>query len=249
MPEKNCNIIHLSEVSSTNEHAKALVAKGRPAEGSVVLTDFQTAGKGHDNNSWESEAGKNILMTMILYPEFLEISRQFRMSMAVALGIIDFLKEYIPEKVLFVKWPNDIYVGNKKIGGILINIEIMGNSFEYVIAGIGINMNQVSFSDDIPNPVSLYGLTGNEYMIEQETIKLWDCVMGRYTQLKEGSFEQIESDYLGHLLGLDEERDFVYRGKQISATIKGVNEFGHLILDTRSGTIECDLKEVSYIFI
>lgn len=256
MSLKKINIIHLPEVSSTNAYAKKLLRDQKPPEGTMIQADFQTAGRGQDKNNWESEAGKNILVTIILYPDFLEVSDQFKISMAVALGIIDFLEDVLPAEELYIKWPNDIYVGNKKIGGILINNEVMGNHFDHVIAGIGINLNQEGFSAELPNPVSAYNLTGIEYDIEKETLRLRDFVMKRYESMRPGDSvtkrrndimtEQIETDYYKYLLGLNEEREFIYQGKRISATIKGVNEFGHLELDTEIGTISCDLKEIIY---
>lgn len=248
MLTKHPNIIHLKEVSSTNEYAKDLLHKDTPPEGTAIIADYQTAGKGHDQNSWESKAGENILLTMILYPDFLEISRQFQISMAVALGITDFLEELIPAQELFIKWPNDIYVGDKKIGGILINNEIMGDKFKHVMAGIGINVNQEAFSTEIPNPVSLSNLTGKQYSLKDLTLRLYNCVTVRYEQLKEGSYHQIKGDYLDLLLGLNQVREYLYKNKKIEAQITGVNEFGHLMLNTDGGSIECDLKEIKFLF-
>ena len=247
MRGKNCNIIHLPEVISTNVYAKKILKGERPPEGFVIVADHQTAGKGQDGNNWESEPGKNILMTMIFYPGFLEVSRQFRMSMTIALGIFDFLKEVLPGKEIFIKWPNDIYAGKGKVGGILINNEIMGDHFEHVIAGIGLNVNQLAFSSDIPDPVSLKAITGKQYSLKDVTLRLCNCVMKRYEQLKQESFKQIETDYLENLHGLEEWHDYEYQGKRIEAMITGVSEFGKLQLKTESMKIECDLKEITYI--
>jgi len=248
MKQASINIIHLQEITSTNSYAKKLLKEQRPPEGTLIVADHQTEGKGQDGNSWESEAGKNILMTLVLYPTFIEISSQFRISMAVALGIIDFLSEILPDQRVLIKWPNDIYVGKGKIGGILINNEIMGDHFEHVIAGIGLNVNQLAFSSDIPNPVSLKTITGKEYSLKDMTLRLCDCVMRRYEQLKQESFSRIEADYLKFLLGLNEWREYIYQGKTITARITGVNEFGRLILETDGAVIECDIKEIAYLF-
>jgi len=245
---KYCNIIHLSEVISTNSYAKDLLQEEKPAEGTAIVTDYQTAGKGQDPNTWESEAGKNILMSMIFYPDFLDVARQFSISMAVALGIMDFLADLLPGKKLFVKWPNDIYVDKEKIGGILINNEIMGNSFEHVIAGIGININQNTFSKEIPNPVSLSSLTGKQYSLKDVTLRLCDCVMGRYEQLKEATFDHIRAEYHKNLLGMGAWREYSWQNEKITAKITGVNEFGKLCLETDGAMIECDLKEIVYLF-
>ncbi len=247
MSTKDFNLIHLSEVSSTNDYAKELLGEERPPEGTLITTDFQTAGKGQDKNAWESEAEKNILMTMIFYPDFLDVSKQFNISISVALGIIDFLSEMLPLEELSIKWPNDIYVGQKKIGGILINNEIMGDRFEHVIAGIGINVNQKSFSKDIPNPVSISMLTTRNYDLPEETWRLCDCVRKRYEELKQTSFDKLRVEYHENLLGMNDWKQYIYQEKKITAKIIGVNEFGKLLLETKEGMIECDIREIVYI--
>jgi BirA family biotin operon repressor/biotin-[acetyl-CoA-carboxylase] ligase len=247
MDKKYCDIIHLSQVSSTNEYMKELVRRDMPAEGTMVFTDHQTAGKGIDSNTWESEAGKNILMSVVYYPAFIPVENQFRISMAIALGIKDFLQSHLPHEKIMIKWPNDILAGGKKIAGILIVNEISGSKFEHLIAGIGLNVNQRTFSEDIPDPTSMAILSGNSYDLEEETLKLRDCVLLRYEQLKEGMFELIRTDYYNSLLGLNESRKYRYKGNEIDAVITGVDEFGRLQLETDSGNIVCDLKEISFI--
>ena len=241
-------IIKLTETGSTNAFAKELLKNEQAVEGTVILASYQTAGKGQDSNSWESDAGENILMTMILYPDFLEISRQFRLSMAIALGISDFLKSLLPGHVIRIKWPNDIYIGDKKIGGILINNEVMGSQFKHAIAGIGINVNQTYFSREIPNPVSLKLLTGNTNDIDKLVLLLSENLLGRYEQLRKEEEYIIIHDYHALLLGMGEWKEYIYRNKKIRAKIKGVNEFGRLMLETDGALIECDLKEIAYLF-
>lgn len=242
------HIIHFHELDSTNAYAKKLLEEEHPLEGTIISTDFQTSGKGQESNAWESESGKNILMTMILYPQFVNVADQFSLSMVIALGIIDFLKPLLPDIPLHIKWPNDIYANNKKIGGILINNEVMGEEFVHVIAGIGINLNQTVFPHDIPNPTSLSLLRGKEYSVRKETLRLCDSVMGRYHQLRAYESALISSHYHERLLGRDEWRKYVYLGKNIDARIIGVNEYGNLILETDNGKIVCDLKEIRFKF-
>ncbi len=242
------SIIYLDEVVSTNDYARDILRKGKPAEGTVVAAGFQSAGRGQDGNTWESEAGQNILMTMILYPGFLDVSKQFIMSMTIALGIVDFLEDYLPDDILFIKWPNDIYASDGKIGGILINNEIMGRSFDHVIAGIGINVNQITFADHLPNPVSLRSMTGKTYPVRELIAALTRCLHDRYEQLRRGEYRQIEAEYYGYLLGMDEWREYAYGGSVIMARITGVDEFGKLMLETEGGMISCDMKEIVYRF-
>ena len=241
-------ILKLKECSSTNEFAKELLKNEQPVEGTVIQAAYQTAGKGQDSNSWESGAGENILMTMILYPDFLEISRQFKLSMVVALGISDFLKSFLPDHMIRIKWPNDIYIGDKKIAGILINNEVMGTQFKHVIAGIGINVNQTYFSREIPNPVSLKLLTGKTNDVDKLALQLSENLLARYEHLRREEEQIIIHDYHSLLLGMGEWREYVYGAKNIRAKITGVNEFGRLMLETDGDVIECDLKEIAYLF-
>ena len=213
----------------------------------MVIADHQTSGKGVDTNTWESEAGKNILMSLIFYPDFVPAENQFVISMAIALGISDFLIQQLPKEQILIKWPNDVYAGGKKIAGILITNEILGKKIEHVIVGIGLNVNQTSLSSDIPNPTSMALLSGSRFELEEEAMALRDCVIGRYEQLREGIFDLIQDDYYSRLLGLNEKRKYLYQGNEIDAVITGVDEFGRLQLDTDGGEIVCDLKEITFI--
>lgn len=248
MVKQAINILHFPELGSTNAYAKHLLEGEQPPEGTVISTDFQTIGKGQDSSTWESEAGKNILMTMILYPRFLDVADQFSLSMVIALGIVDYLEPLLPDIPVHIKWPNDIYADHKKIAGILINNEVMGEEFVHVIAGIGINVNQTDFSSAIPNPTSLSNLSGKEYNVRKETVRLSECLMGRYEQLRMYESSLISSQYHERLLGRDEWRKYIYLGNKIEGRIIGVNEFGNLVLETKNGEIVCDLKEIRFEF-
>ena len=246
MSTSELNIIRRSEVSSTNTFAKKLLKKERPVEGTVIQAAYQTAGKGYDNNSWESKSGENLLMSMIIYPDFLDISKQFSLSMAIALGIVDFLEEFIPDQELFIKWTNDIYVGEKKISGIMINNEVMGDHFEHVIAGIGVNVNQTVFSKDIPNPISLKMIRNTDFDPELLCVILTKKLLDRLKLLKTDPSE-IKEDYHAFLLGRGDWRNFIFQDEKITAKIIGVNEYGRLMLETKSGSIDCDLKEIAFV--
>lgn len=154
-------IIELEETASTNSW---LAARARESsEGLTVLCRRQTAGRGQRGNSWESEPGKNITMSLLLKPAGLHPSRQFLVSQAVSVAIVTVLSRYIPGHEVSIKWPNDIYVGDRKICGILIENSITQNGINHCIVGMGINVNQTRFLSDAPNPVSMAMLTGREY--------------------------------------------------------------------------------------
>lgn len=179
----NWKIIHIDETDSTNRWLKDKASKAKAlgfapqtlrlqplntntSENTVVWTDYQTAGRGCGTNTWESERGKNLLFSMLIYPTDIAANEQFRITEAVSVALCQTLQAYIDNKVE-IKWPNDIYVGDKKICGILIENRLQGNTIKESIIGIGLNVNQREFKSDAPNPVSLYQLIGKETDLEE----------------------------------------------------------------------------------
>ena len=149
-------IVHIDEADSTNRWLKD------HGEGTmVVATDYQTAGKGCGSNAWESERGKNLTFSMLIHPDGIAAREQFRITEVVSVALCKTLQPYIYNKVE-IKWPNDIYVGDRKICGILIENRLQGNVIVDCIIGIGLDVNQRTFVSDAPNPVSMYQLTGQE---------------------------------------------------------------------------------------
>ena len=156
------NVIHLDAVDSTN---RWLADAG--LTGSVcVWTDFQTAGRGCGANSWESQAGKNLLFSMLIHPSAMKAASQFRISMAAALAVVRAVEELGVEG-LSIKWPNDVYWHDRKLGGILIENSLTAGCVRRSIIGVGLNVNQKQFVSDAPNPVSLRQIVGHELDREQ----------------------------------------------------------------------------------
>lgn len=167
-------IIHIDETDSTNRWLKEDLAaqhgdgsfcvnadlhkKNRPL---CVLADYQTAGRGCGTNRWESERGKNLLFSLLIHPSDIAANEQFRITEAVSVALCQTLQPYLTQRVE-IKWPNDIYVGDRKICGILIENRLQGSTIKDSIIGIGLNVNQREFKSDAPNPVSLYQLLGKE---------------------------------------------------------------------------------------
>lgn len=155
----------LDTCRSTNAEAAAGAAS--LDHGDVIATREQTAGRGQRGNSWEAEPGRNLTFSMLLRPTALLPSRQFEISMAVSLAIVGVLDRHLPVGMKAkIKWPNDIYVGDRKICGILIEHSLLGTSIEHTVVGVGVNVNQLRFESDAPNPVSLVQLLGRETPLE-----------------------------------------------------------------------------------
>jgi BirA family transcriptional regulator, biotin operon repressor / biotin---[acetyl-CoA-carboxylase] ligase len=239
-------IIRLTEVDSTNRYFMDWLLRERPEEGTVVITGSQTAGKGTDGSVWESERGLNLTFSFILYPSFLAPGEQFYLNKAVSLGMADIVSECLPGRDdIRIKWPNDIYIGNHKLAGTLIQNGVKGSVFDFSVIGIGLNVNQVSFRGDAPNPISLKMSTGQDFDLDKVLLKTLEKIENRYDLLKKGMNEAMDIDYLEALYRFNMLSGFVYQGNQIIAKITGVNRYGQLILEIPGEKImECDLKEI-----
>lgn len=159
------NIIRIKETDSTNTLMKTMPGI---MHGTVVVADTQTAGRGQRGNSWEAEPGKNLTFSMLLEPEHIPARRQFAISRAVALAISDCLSHWLRNSAdeIAIKWPNDIYVGDRKICGILIENSLQGDRICRTIVGVGLNVNQTTFRSDAPNPVSMAQIAGFGFDLE-----------------------------------------------------------------------------------
>ncbi len=242
---------YLPSVNSTNLYAKVLLSKSKPIEGTVIYTDEQRAGRGQIGSKWESEAKKNIILSLILYPNFLLASQQFQLNKAISLAIIDFLSDYISPDWLRIKWPNDIYIKNQKIGGILIENSLKGYQLQNTIVGIGLNINQEIFSKELPNPSSLKLATQQgDYDLNLLLGNLCQRLEQRYLQLKSNN-KTLDKDYLAQLLGYQEWRNFALPQASQTALkgkITGVSPEGKLQLETLAHPLEFDLKEIKFLF-
>ncbi|HOK25568.1 MAG TPA: biotin--[acetyl-CoA-carboxylase] ligase [Bacteroidales bacterium] len=238
--------VYFEKLSSTNTHAAAMLRKGRVLEGTIVYTGFQTAGKGQAGNRWESEKDKNLLLSVILYPTTIRADRQFLISKVISLGVSDFLRTYVYD--VTIKWPNDIYVKNEKIAGILIENSIIRNEIDHSIAGIGININQQHFPRHLPNPTSLKILTGKDYDLEQCLNELAAKLDARYKLLLYNRIGRIEEDYKNSLYRFGQFTEFsdnrgVFEGKIISVT-----DTGRIQIEDRRGRIyEYGFNEVDFL--
>jgi BirA family transcriptional regulator, biotin operon repressor / biotin---[acetyl-CoA-carboxylase] ligase len=241
-------IIRLNEIESTNTYAKRLLAENKISQNTCIITSIQTSGRGMQQNIWESQANKNLTFSIICFPDFLPVARQFQLNKIVSLSVLDLVKKTLSNDNLSVKWPNDIYIGTSKVAGILIETSVVGHKLNWVVIGIGINVNQKEFSTGLPNPISLIHHTGGVidlYNLLNTYIHLFDK---RYTQLIETKTEDVDNEYLNSLFKFGIPSRFIYKEAIIKATIMGVNEYGWLQLVTSENRIiECEMKEIAYV--
>ena len=233
--------IILSEVDSTNNYAMAKLHAFEIQAGSCFQAVEQTAGKGQRGRRWQAAKGDNITMSVCLKPAHREFP--FLLSAAMALSCYDFIKECGLQDIA-VKWPNDVFIGDRKAAGILVENMIRGRNWQFAIAGFGININQTEFLPAAKRPVSLKQITGETYNAVELAKTFCGLLNERIKYLHAGRGQEILSDYNRHLYRLNETENFRYSSVSFPAVIKGVNESGNIILDSgikkpyRSGEIE-----------
>ncbi len=243
--EKEAIILKLEKTDSTNSYARELIKDKNVDDGTIIWALEQTKGKGMGTNKWESEAGKNLTISIIFRPYFLAPEKQFSLLQAVALGVYDFLGLYLDETS--IKWPNDIYTGNEKIAGILIENSLTGNKLDSSIAGIGININQIEFPAGLPNPSSLKIKTGMDLRLEESLDLVIQFINKYYNELKKGKTAEIEKKYHSSLYKLGEKIKFRTAGEEFYGAIKAVKESGELLIETGAGKLRSfGFKEVEY---
>jgi BirA family transcriptional regulator, biotin operon repressor / biotin---[acetyl-CoA-carboxylase] ligase len=247
MSEKIDNpIIILGSIDSTNNYATNHLAKECWEEGTVVIADVQNKGKGQLQNTWESEKGKNLLISMVLYPRFIPVQNQFEISKVIALGVYEVVSLFVEN--VTIKWPNDIYVADKKIAGILIENAVMGSEYRYAVAGIGLNVNQQIFLSDAPNPVSLSQLKGIEFDREEILSLLIQSIQKWYKILKMKNYSEIDTAYLNVLYCLGIEAKYKDDNGIFNGTIVGIDPIGQLIIEKSSSEIRSYyFKEVAFL--
>ena len=199
----------------------------------MVVTDFQTAGKGQVGNSWESEAGMNLMFSLLLYPDFIPANRQFLISQIASLSVKETLDAYTD--FIQVKWPNDIYWKDRKICGMLIENDLSGQLLYCSIIGIGLNLNQSLFRSNAPNPISLTQITGKKYDREEVLNRFLRIFFQYYCLLLQEKEEEVRTAYMQALYHGEGYHRYRDGQGQFEARIQAIEPTGHLILQLRDG--------------
>jgi len=247
--------INLAVVDSTNlflremlnEEGTGLVRSASQLPGfTLVVADDQTAGRGQQGNSWETERGKNLTFSLLCHPDFIRPSEQFLLSQCMAVAVREALASHV--EGVEVKWPNDIYVGDRKISGTLIECDLQGKHIANCIIGVGININQTEFRSDAPNPTSLRLLTGRDHDREEVLSAIMDGFLRYYGWLQEGRNEALRERYMQHLyrrFGMHRYSDV--RG-EFMAEIAAIEPTGHMLLRFENGqVVRYEFKEVRFL--
>ena len=235
----------LAEVDSTNNYAMAQALQGTANHGHAWFAWRQTAGKGSRGKSWNATDGQNIILSVLLSPFPLVSAHSFYLSAAVALSAYDFFSSFAGNETS-IKWPNDIYWRDRKAAGILIENNMRGNTWQWAVAGMGVNINQTEFSPQLSNPVSLKQITGKTYDIVALAKKLCDCLQVRYQQLQQDK-ESILRNYNAVLFKKGENVKLKKGNVVFNCTIKEVNAFGQLEIEDAPQAY-VDFGEVEWVF-
>jgi len=242
--------IYFPVLKSTNQYLSDLLNAGKEIDGLCVRTDFQEAGKGQGQNSWHSEANKNLLISLGFDFSFLQAAQQFSITQMASLTVLEALKTFLPQAELSVKWPNDLFVGDKKIGGMLISNTVNGKQLKRTIIGLGINLNQTIFPETLARAVSSKQLTGKLINMNDFERNLLDSFLKQAAFLKtETGRKTLEKNYLSHLYAFDKFRLYEVNGQKKRLKITGIGEFGYLLMaDEQGQTFSFDIKEVVFLF-
>ncbi|RYY32891.1 MAG: biotin--[acetyl-CoA-carboxylase] ligase [Sphingobacteriaceae bacterium] len=243
------NFVSLKEVDSTNTFLKNTLSNTKPLpEGTVIMAEAQLAGRGQQQNGWHAQPGKNLTFSILLNPGFLPITQQFDLNRVISLGVHNALKPILGE-ALRIKWPNDIYYDDYKLGGILIENILQGEKIKHSIIGIGINVNQDEFPVHVPNPTSVKQILQSDYDLRALLSEICGSIEAYYLKLKAGKVNEIRADYLQILYQLNEWHNFKSKGEVFEGRVIGVTPEGLLIVDTKQGSKTFGLKEIEFLKI
>jgi BirA family biotin operon repressor/biotin-[acetyl-CoA-carboxylase] ligase len=238
-------LLKLDSVDSTNNYAAALLAKGTAKDGTVILSAYQTRGKGQGTNTWISGAGENLLFSIILKPQSLPVDKQFFLSMGISWGIAGFLETLV--KPVQIKWPNDILINNRKVAGILIENSVSGMNLKTSVIGIGLNVNQNVFPEGITQATSLKLESGRDFDLNHTLAELTDWLNTCLLNVYEEQYGTIKVNYLNRLWLLNKWANYSDVSGEFEGRITDVTDLGELMVQQRSGEFKnYGFKEIAF---
>ncbi|MDO4707521.1 MAG: biotin--[acetyl-CoA-carboxylase] ligase [Porphyromonadaceae bacterium] len=244
-------LVILNEVDSTNSYLMNMLSQNRDLpQLFTIMARSQFSGRGQRGNSWITRPNSELTCSILLRDGSLSPSEQYTVSELAAYGLLKTIARYLPEENkhnLSIKWPNDIYYGDKKIAGILIEHSITGENIDYSIIGIGLNLNETDFPSDLPNPISLKQITGEDYEPEEVMLRLRKRFHFMLEEFLIGNYAEIHRNYMLHLYRREGLHPFSDRDGSFLAYIKNVLPTGQIVLEREDGTISTyAFKEVQF---
>jgi BirA family transcriptional regulator, biotin operon repressor / biotin---[acetyl-CoA-carboxylase] ligase len=242
--------VHLASCWSTNDTLKSIIEdseKAAASEGWYVTAGYQTHGRGQGPNTWYSSKESNLLLSFHATPHGLDASHQFIISRIIALALFDTISGLLaPDHAVYIKWPNDIYAGSMKIGGILVENQIMGSEISSSVIGIGININEDQFPSALPNPVSLFQLTRQKMSVESFLQLLIHRITAR-SRIDSSAFGSLHHEYDRRLWRLNTLQHYKDTSGDFRGIITGTDEFGQLIVNRGATTTLYGFKEIEFL--
>ncbi len=239
-------LIEFSELPSTHVYASELVsAKSKPVHGTVISAAFQQQGRGQIGSKWHSSANSNILCSIIIFPKDLGVEQLFYQNIVVCLSVLNTLQPFVNLPIK-IKWPNDIYIENKKLGGILVQNQLSGMRCSSSIWSMGLNINEEHFPSELPNPTSLFLISQKKHDLNLIFNNLLKNLELNFYRLENKDFKKLKNDFHQNLLGLNEKMSFLIQDKKVEGIIRNVDESGRLCLEIEQNLHFFNNKEISY---
>lgn len=241
------NLIVLEQTPSTNDYLKEYLSNTTPrAEGTAIMANHQTQGKGQRGTTWLSAPGENLTISFVLYPNQLNPLEAFNLNMLVSLGIHAWASQLVGH--VKIKWPNDIYVNNKKVGGVLIENQLSHGTIKSSIIGIGINLNQADFPIELRDKAtSLRQESGLVYNIEETGLDLLESILTVYASINVKDTDLLLNRYNDLLFQKDQKAIYAIQEKEYTGIIQGVDHQGKLIVNLDNENQTFDLKEIKFV--
>jgi len=236
--------VFLPTCHSTNESAQELLAQGNVKQGTLVITDHQTAGKGQMGNMWEAEMGRNLTFSLIFKPNSLSLNLQFFLNIITSLAVRETVAFFINERIS-VKWPNDIYLNDNKVSGILVQTAIRSNLIHSAVIGIGLNVNQDVFADK--KAVSMKNISREEFSKEKVLNRLLENLEYYFLKLEKGALLELKDNYTENMYRVHQKSLFKVNNEVFEGAIVGVSLEGMLLLSTDEGEKRFNFKEIAFL--